>query len=90
MNESAKVANVFNSYLESVTEPLDLFNRAKASTSWPSTCFSYRPSIIQIRQNKISKKFSLASITFETVKNVTNGLPQNKSVSGDIPLNVLT
>lgn len=27
MNESAKVANVFNSYLESVTEPLDLFNR---------------------------------------------------------------
>ena len=37
---------------------------------------------------KVSKKFSFTTVTVETVKNIINGLPHNKTVSDDIKLNV--
>ena len=37
----------------------------------------------------MSKKFSLALVTVDTVKKIKNGLLKYKSLSGDIPLNVL-
>ena len=97
INESTKVANVFNSYFESATESLNLFNWAtepydqvKDSVDRIVQNFSLHPSIIKIKQNiKILKPFSFTPVTVETVKNIIYGLPQNKSVSGDIPLNVL-
>ena len=64
INESAKVANLFNSYFESVTESLHLFHlapetydQAKDSVERIIERFSYHPSIIKIKQNiKIKKK----------------------------------
>ena len=97
INESTGVANVFNSYFESATESLNLFNWAtepydqvKDSVDRIVQRFPLHPSIIKIKQNiKILKPFSFTPVTVETVKNIIYGLPQNKSVSGDIPLNVL-
>ena len=61
INESAKVANVFNSYFESVKEFLDLFNWVPEPYDQDSVesiiqRFSHHPSFIKIKQNiKISK-----------------------------------
>ena len=45
--------------------------------------------IIKIKQNiKFRKKICFTPVTVDTVKNI-NGIPQNKPVSSDIPLNVL-
>ena len=97
INESTEVAIVFNSYFESVTESLNLFNwaaepynQAKDSVERIVQRFSHQPSIIKIKQNiKILKKISFTPLAVETMKNIIYGLPQNKSVSGNIPLNVL-
>ena len=76
VNESSEVANVLNSYFESVTEPLDLFNWATESydqvkesvASIIQKC-SHHPSVIKIKQNiKISKKLSFAPVTVDTTK----------------------
>ena len=96
INESAKVANVFNSCFESVKESLDLFNwktepydQAKESVEIIVQRFPHHPSIIKIKQNiKISKKFSFTIVTADTVKNIINILPKNKTGSSDIPLNI--
>ena len=97
INKSNEIANVFNSYFESVTESLNLFNwapepydQAKDSEERIVQRFSHHPSIVKIKQNiNILKKNSFTPVAVETVKNIIYGLPQNKSVSGDIPLNVL-
>ena len=65
INESAEVANLFNSYFESVTESLNLFswatesyNQEKDSVKRIVQRFYHHPSIIKIKQNiKILKKF---------------------------------
>ena len=83
INESAIVANVFNSYCELVTESLDLFNwtpepydQVKGSVESIIQRFSHHPSIIKIKQNiKTSKIFSFTLVTVDTVKNI-NGLPK--------------
>ena len=90
INKSAKVTNVFNSYFGSVKEFLNLFNwapepynQAKDSIEIIIPRFSLHPCIIKIKQNnKLSKKISFTPVTIETVKNIINGLPQNKPVSG--------
>ena len=99
INGSAKVANVINSYSESVTESLNLLNwaaepydQAKDSVERIVQRFSHHPSIIKIKGNiKILEKISFTPGTLETVKKFIYiyGLPQSKSVSGDIPLKVL-
>ena len=66
INESPKVANVFNSYFNSVTESHDLFNwapepcdQAKDSVKRIIQRSLHHPSIIKIKQNiNILKKFS--------------------------------
>ena len=69
------------------TEPYD---QSKDSVERIVQRFSHHPSIIKIKQNlKILKNFSFTPRTVKTVKNIIYGLPQNKSVSGDIPLKVL-
>ena len=96
-NENAKVINVFNSYFESVTDSLFLFNwasdhynQAKDSTERIIQKLSHHPRIIKIKQKlKISTKFYFAPVTTETVRNIVNGLPKNKSENEDITRNVL-
>ena len=92
INESAKIANLFNSYFESVTESLDLLNwvpepydKVKGSVERILQRFSHQLNIITIKQNfKILANFSFTQVTIETVKNIINGLPQNKWLSRDI------
>ena len=63
------------------------YDQAKDSVERVMQRFSHHPSIIKIKQNvKILTKFSFTPVTAETVKNIINGLPQSKSVIGDIPL----
>ena len=89
INESAKVANLFNSYFESVTESLDFLNwapepydKVKGSVESILQRFSHQLNIITIKQNfKILTNFSFTQVTIETVKNIINGLPQNKWLS---------
>ena len=81
INGSAKVANVINSYSESVTESLNLLNwaaepydQAKDSVERIVQRFSHHPSIIKIKQNlKILKNFSFTPTTVKTVKNIIYG-----------------
>ena len=63
------------------------YDQAKDSVERVMQRFSHHPSIIKIKQNvKILTKFSFTPVTAETAKNIINGLPQSKSVIGDIPL----
>lgn len=76
INDSAKVANVFDSYFESLTESLDLFHwapepydQAKDSLESIVHRFSHHPSINKINQNiKISKKNYFAAVAVDTAK----------------------
>ena len=72
INESAKVANMFNSYFESVTESLHLFHwapetydQAKDSVERIIERFSYHPSIIKIKQNIKIKKNKILSHQYQ-------------------------
>ena len=66
------------------------YGQEKKSVELMVQRFSHHPSIIKIKQNiKILKKFSFTPGAIETVKNIIYGLPQNKSLSGDILLKVL-
>ena len=88
---------MFNTYFKSVTQSSDLFNwapetydQAKDSVERFMQRLSHHPSIIKIKQHfKIWTIKIFTPVTVETVKNFINGLPQNKSVSDDIPLYVL-
>ena len=68
---------------------LNLTTKQKTQHKELFKSFPHPLSIIKIKQNiKISKKFSFTTVTVETVKNIINALPQNKTVSDDIKLNV--
>ena len=63
-NRSSKVANVFNSYFESITESYDLFNwapesydQAKDSVERIVQRFSHHPNIIKIKHQNFEKIF---------------------------------
>lgn len=78
INENAKVGNLLNFYFESANESFDLFR------------FHITLVLLKQKQNlKVSTKFSFTSVEVKTVKNNITGLPENKLVSGGIPLNVL-
>ena len=79
INENAKVGNLFNFYFESANESFDLFRFHITLVL-----------LLKQKQNlKVSTNFSFTSVEVKTVKNNIPGLPENKSVSGGIPLNVL-
>ena len=96
MIESIKIAKTLNSYFESVTDFLELFD-------WPlqlnfshdkvqniTTSFSNHPSVIKIKHKfKLNKKFSFQCISEATVRKVVKILPSNKVTTGEIPVNVL-
>ena len=78
-----------NQYLSPVTCSTERLNLMTKRLNLFIQRFSHHPSIIKIKQNmKISAEFSFTPVTVETVKSI-NGLPENISVSSDIPLNVL-
>lgn len=50
--------------------------------------FPHHLSIVKTKKRHQNlNKFYFTTVTVETMKNIINGLPQYKSVSGDVPLN---
>ena len=95
--KSKKVADVFNSYFQSVTDSLDLFEWPLGSTD--QICdsvdriidsFRFHPSINNIKRNyEITNKFSCKLVSEELVKDIVNDLSSNKAAGGEIPLKML-
>ena len=92
-----KVADVFSSYFQSITDFLDLFKWPLGSTDqiYDSIdriidSFRFHPSVKNIKRNyKITSKFSLKPVSEEFVKDMVNNLSSNKTVGGEIPLKIL-
>ena len=92
-----KVADVFNSYFQSITDSLNLLEWHLGSTdqiydSIDRIIYSFRfhLSIKNIKRNyKITKKFSFKPVSEEFVKDIVNNLSSNKAAGGEIPLKIL-
>ena len=91
--KNKKVADVFNSYFQSITDSLDSFEWPSGSSdqiydSVDSFCF--HPSLKNIkRNNKITRKFSFKPVTEEFVKDIVNELSLNKAADAEIQLKIL-
>ena len=77
ISENNKIAKTFNTYFESVTDSLNLFEWIGESVNSNDKIeqilfkFSKHPSILKIKQKvKINRKFSFQSVYEDTVKNV--------------------
>ena len=98
LTENMKIAKqkTFNSYFESVTDSLKLFDwRLQSNISYDKVqniikSFSNHPSIIKMKYIlKLNKKFSFQCVSEATIRKVMKGLPSDKSTAGEIPANVL-
>ena len=96
LTERIKIAKTFNSYFESVTISLELFDRPFQSNIFYGKVqniiksFSNHPSIIKINHKfKLNKKFSFYCVSEATVRKVVKSLPSDKATAGEIPINVL-
>ena len=88
--------NLFNTYFESVTGSLNLFEWIGESVNSNDKIeqilfkFFKHPSILKIKQKvKINSKFSFRSVSEDTVKNVVKNLPSDKATAGEIPVDIL-
>ena len=93
ISENNKVAKTFNTYFESVTDSLNLFEWIGESVNSNDKIeqilfkFSKHPSILKIKQKvKINRKFSFQSVSEDTVKNAVKNLPSDKATAGEIPV----
>ena len=84
VSENNKTAKTFNTYFESVTDSLNLFEWTGESVNSNDKIeqiivkFSKHPSILKTKQKvKINRKFSFQSVVL-TVKNVMKNLPSDK------------
>ena len=96
MTGNNNIAKTFNSYFESIKDPIELFD-------WPLQpnifygrmqsivqTFSNHPSIIKIKQKiKLSKKFSFQYVSEATAWKVVKNMPSDKAAAGEIPVKVL-
>ena len=94
LTENILIAKMFNSYFQSVTDSLELFD-------WPFRSnisfykvqniiksFSNHPSIIKIKHKfKLSKKLSFQRVSEAIVRKVVKSLPSDKATAGEIPVN---
>ena len=94
--ENNKITKTFNTYFESVTDSLNLFEWVGESVSSNDKIeqilfkFSKHPSILKIKQKvKINSKFSFQSVFEDTVKNVVKNLPSDKATTREIPVDIL-
>ena len=97
LQKNKKVADVFNSYFQSITDSLDLFEWPLGSVDqiYDSVeriidSFRFHPSIKNIKLNyKITGKFFFKPVSKEFVKDIVNDLSSNKAAGGEIPLKIL-
>ena len=92
-----KIADVLNSYFDSVTDSLDLHSWSTQTNNENIDAlqnilkrFHNHPGLIKIKQLVDNQaKFSFQSVSVHNVKEVIEGLPSNKATSGEIPIKVL-
>ena len=96
LTERIKIAKTFNSYFESVTNSLELFDWPFQSNIFYAKVqniiksFSNHPSVIKINHKfKLIKKFSFYCVSEATVRKVVKILPSDKATTGEIPVNAL-
>ena len=95
--KNMKVADVFNSYFQPITDSLDLFKWPLGSTyqihdriDRTIDSFRFHPSIKNLKRNyKITSKFSFRPVSEEFMKDIVNNLSSNKAAGGEIPLKTL-
>ena len=95
--KNKKIADVFNSYFDSVTDSLDLFSWSTQTDNKNTDAlqnilkrFHNHPRLIKIKQLVNNQaKFSFQPVSVYTVKEVIEGLPSNKATAGEIPIKVL-
>ena len=93
ISENNKIAKTFNTYFESVTDSLNIFEWIGESVNGNDKIeqiivkFSKHPSILKIKQ-KVSIN-SFQSLSEDTVKNVAKNLPSDKATAGEIPVDIL-
>ena len=100
--KNKEIANTCNEYFESIAESLDLHIWTESSFNVPPSYtsdddidkilirFVNHPSIKTIKQNfNITSKFSFQPASVNDAKQIIKDLKSNKSVGGDIPINIL-
>ena len=95
--KNKKIADVLNSYFDSVTNSLDLFSWSTQTDNENTDAiqsilkrFQNHPSLIKIKQLVNNQaKFSFQPVSAHTVKEVIEGLPSNKATAGEIPIKIL-
>ena len=89
-----KIADVLNSYFDSVTDSLDLFfwstqtdNKNTDALQNILKRFHNHPSLMKIRQTVNNQvKFSFQPVRVHTLKEVIEELPSNKATAVEIPI----
>ena len=96
ISKNNKIAKTFNTYFESVTDSLNLFEWIGESVNSNDKIeqilfkFFKHPSILKIKQKvKISRRFSFQFVSEDTVKNVVKNLFSDKATAGEIPVDIL-
>ena len=92
--KNKKIADVLNSYFDSVTDSLDLFSWSTQTDNKKTDAlqnilkrFHNHPSLIKIKQLvNNGEKSSFQPVSVYTVKRVIEGLPSNKATAGEIPI----
>ena len=91
-----KIDKTFNTYFESVTDSLSVFEWIGESVSSNDKIaqiiaeYSKHRSILKIKQKvKINGKFSFQFVSEDTVKNVVKSLPSDKASAGEITIDIL-
>ena len=94
--KTKKVADVFYSYFQSITDSLSFFEWPLGSVDQSYNnvdriidSFRFHPSIKNIKRfYKITSKLSLKPVSKEFVKCIVNDLSSNKAAGGEIPLKI--
>ena len=95
--KNKKIADVLNSYFDSVTDSLDLFSWSTQTDNKNTDAlqnilkrFHNHPRLIKIKQLVNNQaKFSFQPVSVYAVKEVIEGLPSNKATAGEIPIKIL-
>ena len=98
--KNKEIANTFNDYFRSIDENLNLEHWDEDSNSYSGINhrnnvkdiikkYSNHPSIKNIKKKcKNIKKFSFRPVTADDVKKVIKDLKTNKSVGGEVPIDI--
>ena len=93
---NSKIAKTFNTYFESLTDALYLFQQIGESLNSKNKIeqiiakISKHPSIPKIKQKvKINRKFSFQFVSEDTAKNVVKNFPSDKAATWKISVEIL-